>query len=248
MVIRILWEMPTMSSHPYAALVLIGPPAMGKGTAATFLSERYNVPIVTPGNIYARIREEDSEQGQQVRDALKDGGLCPDWMTNALVAHAVLGGVRRAILDGYPRSLAQLEYLQNNYDVGGYLHIESDYNRGVEASESRRQCPVCDRVFTLRVPESACACTSPSEWKVRWDDTPDLYQKRWNTYQEQSAPVVERISSLVNYFRVDLLAEGWPAFERLLETRFTTIFAKDRLHHGPHWHEGVWEDSNLIFP
>lgn len=219
-------RMAILKTKPYACIVLIGPPAMGKGTAGLYLSERYGAPVVTPGNVYSRLREEDSDLGNQVRTALKDGGLCPDWMTNDLVARSVseVGGA--AILDGYPRSLAQLDYLQAHYDVGGYLHIESAYELGLEASASRRQCPQCARVFTTRVPETACGCTLPEHWKVRWDDTPALYRKRFDTYNAQSLPVVDRIKGLENYLRVDLLAEGWPTFEHLLETQFTSFFER----------------------
>ncbi len=53
---------------------LLGPPASGKGTIGSFLSHKYLKTIITPGDIYRRLREEDSELGHLVKDALKEGG------------------------------------------------------------------------------------------------------------------------------------------------------------------------------
>ena len=67
------------------SVVFLGPPASGKGTTASYLENQYNIKSVSPGNIFKKIRNENSELSKLVIESTKDGGLCPDWLTNEIV-------------------------------------------------------------------------------------------------------------------------------------------------------------------
>ena len=144
-------------------VVLIGPPASGKGTIAEALHEKFLWNIVTPGDIYRRLREEDSEIGAVVRDALEKYHHCPDELTNRIVHEMVqeqlsighaLGISNRFVLDGYPRSLEQLVYMDQNYDVAAFLHIDAPFELLLDASINRRYCKGCNKVFSAKNPPS----------------------------------------------------------------------------------------------
>lgn len=207
----------------------LGPPSSGKGTAAKLISKEFGFPIITPGDIYKVLREEDSETGRLVKESLKDGGYCPDYLTNQIMlteSQRLAGeGARGVLMDGYPRSLVQLEFLRENWDVGLYLHTESPYKVLEKFVINRVECPDCGRVQSLIKPEGLCACQRISGWKQRWDDTALLFPKRYDTYQALTFPVIEKVCSLPEYTRYDFLMDesAWPQMEervkKLLENR-----------------------------
>ena len=216
-----------------AAVILIGPPAGGKGTTAGALSTYYGFPIISPGNIYKRIREEDSELGRLVKDALKDGGICPNDLTNRIVSEEAArldpegNGV---ILDGYPRSTEQLDYLMANFNIGAWVHIESNFDVMLKAAVNRRNCKTCGVVFSVEDPmrvlgkecprpprnpniiamdcTTPCARESGDYWEQRWDDTEEMFTKRYSTQIGLLPPILERVEGLANYFRFDILGAG----------------------------------------
>jgi len=63
------------------SVVFLGPPASGKGTTASFLEKEFNIKPLSPGNIFKKIRNENSELSTLVIESTKDGGLCPHWLT-----------------------------------------------------------------------------------------------------------------------------------------------------------------------
>jgi adenylate kinase family enzyme len=142
-------------------VVLMGPPASGKGTIADVFQEQFQWKIITPGGIYRKLREEDSEIGAIVRETLEKYHHCPDHLTNHIIREAVqdhlntdcvLGVPARFVFDGYPRSLEQLSYLDQNYDVAAFLHIDAPLERLLDASIHRRYCKGCGKVFSAKNP------------------------------------------------------------------------------------------------
>jgi adenylate kinase family enzyme len=142
-------------------VVLMGPPASGKGTIAGLLQERYRWSIITPGDIYRKLREEDSEIGAIVRETLEKYHHCPDDLTNRIVHESAqqvlditnaLESKVRFVLDGYPRSFEQLDYLDQHYDVAAFLHIDAPFDLLLEASINRRYCKGCGKVFSAKNP------------------------------------------------------------------------------------------------
>jgi adenylate kinase family enzyme len=143
------------------AVVLLGPPASGKGTIATKLKDHYGWHVITPGDIYRKLREEDSELGLLVRETLEKYHHCPDDLTNKIVMDAALthSSVTSAldvtshmVIDGYPRSFEQLEFLDAKYNVRAYVHIDASLGALLNASVNRRYCRGCQRVFSAKNP------------------------------------------------------------------------------------------------
>ena len=115
------------------SVVFLGPPASGKGTTASFLDEKFGFKPVSPGNIFKKIRTDKSELSNLVIEATKNGGLCPDWLTNKIVKEEsekiILMGAKSITLDGYPRTLEQLEFLNCNFDVKLFVYATSNLNK-----------------------------------------------------------------------------------------------------------------------
>ena len=96
-------------------LLIVGPPGAGKGTQAARISERFGIPTISTGDIFRKNIADETDLGKQVKAIVDAGDYVPDSLTNALVSDRLneadaAGGF---LLDGYPRTTDQVEYLAN---------------------------------------------------------------------------------------------------------------------------------------
>lgn len=200
------------------AVVFIGPPGSGKGTTASRLQEDFKIKSLSPGEIFKNIRSQENELANLVIESTKDGGLCPDWLTNKIVEHEskkiIENGYTSISLDGYPRTIEQLEYLNTHFDVKLFVHANSDYNTLEKMITNRRNCKTCKKVFSKNLSFSCgeqdklyCAANSEANWEIRWDDNPELFQKRYTVYEKQTLPIIEKVCNLKNYMKLNLFDE-----------------------------------------
>lgn len=191
-------------------IVFLGPPASGKGTAANYLEKKHNIKSISPGFIFKKIRNDNSELAELVKESVKDGGLCPSWLTNKLVQqetnNLLMQGYHTISLDGFPRTLEQLEFLNNNYNVLLFVHSNTNWNIMKKLVTQRRNCKVCNSVFSTNNSyfENEC-CKLEDNWEKRWDDTPEMFAKRYKVYKQETFPIIEKIKKLENYIKVDLI-------------------------------------------
>ncbi len=95
-------------------LLIVGPPGAGKGTQAKRIASEYGIPDVSTGDIFRQNIKDRTELGQQVQALVDAGNYVPDELTNRLVTARLQEEDARAgfLLDGYPRTLAQVAYLE----------------------------------------------------------------------------------------------------------------------------------------
>jgi adenylate kinase family enzyme len=181
------------------AFCLLGPPASGKGTIGAALQKKFDYPSIIPGDIYRRIREEQTELGEMVRDALKDGGYCPDWLTNKIMIEEGSKMNKPFILDGYPRTESQFQHLIENFEVSYYLHFDAPFEQLIKAATNRIQCNKCMKVWSKLLSLDECCECKNKEWKERFDDSAEMYPKRYETYNLLTQPIISMVEKLPNY-------------------------------------------------
>ncbi len=176
-------------------IVLIGPPASGKGTVAQRLSKELNIPKVVTGELLRREAKKDTDLGREIRELLKTGQILPMELVNAVLFKELMK-LDSWILDGYPRSLEQKEALDNNKATKPDIVIFIDVSK--ETSEKRilfrRQCPRCGKVYNLitNPPKHDELCDECNvKLIVREDDKKEVLEKRWEEYKKKTFPVVE---------------------------------------------------------
>lgn len=191
-------------------LVFLGPPASGKGTAASYFERVYNIKSISPGFIFKKIRNENSELADLVKESVKDGGLCPTWLTNKLVLqeanNLAMQGYSCLSLDGFPRTIEQLDFLKNNFNVLLYIHSDTNWNTLLKLVVRRRSCKICNTVFSTNNPnlDNLC-CKDEINWERRWDDTSDMFIKRYRVYKDETFPIIDEIKLSDKYLKVDLI-------------------------------------------
>ncbi len=179
----------------------MGPPGAGKGTQAKAVAETYGVTHVSSGDIFRAEIAGDTDLGVQIKSYLDSGALVPDEIT----VKAVVGRLRAEdcadgwLLDGFPRTEAQAEALDEALEAAGaklsaVVYLEVDHEIIVRRMAGRRVCPKCGRSYHVEhIPpkvEGTCdACGA--RLITRDDDKPETVRQRLATYQEATTPLIE---------------------------------------------------------
>jgi len=181
-------------------IVLLGPPGSGKGTQASALQKRRGIPHIASGDILRANVRDDTQLGRQARPSMDRGDLVPDALILDMMAQRLSqpDAGDGYILDGFPRTVAQAEALEQRLEQIGreldaviYLSVpEAEILRRLSG---RRTCPACNAVYHVDTmpPQRAGVCDAcGAELVQRQDEKPDVIRKRLEVYTEQTQPLL----------------------------------------------------------
>src|SRR5512132_1062773 len=180
-------------------LILLGPPGAGKGTQAKLLASEYAIPHISTGDMFRDHKARGTEIGKQIQAIMDGGGLVTDDITNAMVKER-LGRpdvAKGFILDGYPRTTAQAQYLETLLGAMGrridrVISYEVAEELVVERISGRRSCPKCGAVYHVSAnpPRQTGFCDRDQASLVqRDDDKPENVKKRLQEYADKTWPL-----------------------------------------------------------
>jgi len=182
------------------AVIMFGPPGSGKGTISKFLTGKLGLPHISTGDIFRENVKNGTPLGKEVKAVLDAGGLVSDELTNRIVADRLSRPdcEKGFILDGYPRTIDQAEFLMARLQAEGVrpvvVSVETDYNVIVKRLTARRSCPKCGAVYNLNgmPPKVEGVCdVCGAKLIIRDDDREDVIRQRFAAYEKQTAPLVE---------------------------------------------------------
>lgn len=181
-------------------LILFGPPGAGKGTQGALLAERLGIPRIATGDLLREALRQGTPLGQQARAYMDAGDLVPDDVILGMVREALDSEAARrgAIFDGFPRTLAQAEALDDllramGRDVDAVLVLEVPDDVIVKRLSGRRTCSRCSAVYNIYFdpPRTADACDRCGGVLVaRPDDNEETVRRRLEVFREQTEPVL----------------------------------------------------------
>ena len=185
-------------------IVLLGPPGVGKGTQAKILSKRSGLVHISSGDIFRENLKNETELGKLAQTYMSKGELVPDDLTIAMIKER-LGRPdckNGAILDGFPRTPAQAEALENmlhefngHVDLVPFITAEEDVL--VDRLSARWTCRARGHIFNAKFnpeKERGKCDFDGSELYQRDDDRADTVKRRIDVYLEQTSP-------LISYYR-----------------------------------------------
>lgn len=194
-------------------IVLLGPPASGKGTAAQMLSARLNIPHVSTGQMFRDAIRKGGSLSEVIRSFIDKGQLVPDELTVQIVRlwldeHGPDCGF---IFDGFPRTVEQavaFDRLLAERDLPLTLIVMMEVNTEIirRRIEGRLSCEKCGRLYhaTNMLPKVAGRCDNCGGALIRRvDDTEATLQERLRWYETLTIPVVKRYESSPLFHRVD---------------------------------------------
>ncbi|MDR0483250.1 MAG: adenylate kinase [Cellulomonadaceae bacterium] len=152
----------------------MGPQGSGKGTQAKLLADRYGIPAISTGDIFRANIAGDTELGRRAKTYIEAGELVPDEVTTSMVRDRVAEDdtTEGFLLDGYPRTRAQVDALEAILqDLGKPLDavIALSVNRNVLVERIKRRAGI----------------------EGRSDDTPEALDRRLAIYAQETAPLLD---------------------------------------------------------
>lgn len=182
-------------------LILLGAPGAGKGTQAEYIKAALGVPVISTGNLLREAIVQGTPLGQQAKSYMDGGHLVPDELIIGLVKEKLHTPEceHGAIFDGFPRTVAQAETLDNMAGVDVALSIEVPDEAIVHRMAGRRTCPKCHATYHIEgnppKVEGICdKCGTPLG--IRHDDDPAVVLQRLEVYHAQTEPVKEHYAAL----------------------------------------------------
>lgn len=197
-------------------LILLGAPGSGKGTQAKFITEKYNIPQISTGDLLRNAVKDQTEVGKKAKVFMDEGKLVPDKLVLELLEARLAEPDCEAgfILDGYPRNIAQATDLERITEIDLVINIEVDFNLLVERITGRRTCKTCGAIYHIiySPPKRKALCNNCSgELYQRDDDTEETVKKRLKTYETQTKPLIEyflkkgKLRTLVSDSTIDMM-------------------------------------------
>ncbi len=179
-------------------LVVLGKQGAGKGTQCKRLAETYSIPHVSTGDILRAAVKADSALGREVAAVLEAGALVSDDLVIKLVEARFEepDAARGALLDGFPRTLAQAEALERILGDDGVklcVDLEVPIELVTARLSSRRVCQECGSIYRdTDISAISGTCEKCGGDVIqRADDQPDAIHKRLETYERDTAPLLE---------------------------------------------------------
>ena len=184
--------------------IFIGPPGSGKGTQTKMLSKELNLPHIDTGSLLRAEIASNSEEGKLAASFINKGNLVPAELVSKIIENRLMQSDCNSgfILDGYPRSKEQayaLDEILKKIDSNKTASLQVFYfkvseEKLIERLVNRRTCSKCGAILNLKTmnlkDETKCNLCG-GELTQRADDTEEIAKKRFKTYFEETAPLIE---------------------------------------------------------
>ena len=195
-------------------ILLLGAPGVGKGTQAKELVKLWGIPQISTGDLLRANVAQGTQLGRVAKEIMGRGELVPDSLVNEMVAVRLLepDTVRGYILDGFPRTLGQANWLDGRLAAQVEslpvvaVSIQVNYNQLLRRITGRRNCPVCQTIYNvfMNPPKKDGFCDIEGAALVqRADDTEEVFKERMRAYAALTAPVVDHYRELGRFAEVD---------------------------------------------
>ncbi|AFD00101.1 Adenylate kinase [Methanocella conradii HZ254] len=182
-------------------IVLFGPPGAGKGTQAKYISEEFNVPHISTGDILRENVREGTALGKKAKAYMDKGELVPDAILIDIVKDRLQKPDTKKgfLLDGFPRTLRQAEALDAilddiNKSIDVVVNVDVGDNEIIRRLSGRRTCRSCQATYHVRAnpPKVPGICDQcGGELYQRADDTEAAIKHRIEVYKKQTQPLIE---------------------------------------------------------
>lgn len=185
-------------------ILLLGAPGAGKGTQSARLTEAYGIAHITTGDVLRENRDMETAYGTP-REYMEAGELVPDPVVNEIVKAAV-EEADGFVLDGYPRNLEQVSYLEETTSLDVVLYLDVGEEELVSRLTGRRVCEECGKNYHVEYdpPADSGVCDACGGAVIqRDDDAPETVKERIRVFKENTEPVIEYYDEQGSLVRID---------------------------------------------
>ena len=184
-------------------MLLLGPPGSGKGTQATALKGRWDLPHLSSGDLLRAHVKEETALGRQAKPFMERGELVPDALIIEMMAERLSqpDAARGYVLDGVPRTVAQAEALdarlaELKQELDAVISLNVPEAEILRRLSGRLTCsnPSCNAIYQVDTmpPKQAGVCDKCGSALIqRADEEPAVIQRRLAVYAQQTAPLLD---------------------------------------------------------
>jgi adenylate kinase len=207
-------------------VVMLGAPGAGKGTQAKKISEKFNIPHVSTGDILRREIKNETELGLKAESFVESGKLVSDELVIEIIKNFIQGDSAENgfLMDGFPRNLAQAKKFAEMLGKIG-LKLDLVINIVVDSSEiinrlgMRRTCRECQKITSMADSNDGIGCPEcGGELFIRKDDEEKVISHRLEVYEKETRPLVEYYSKGGILANIDGLGTEEEVTERILRS------------------------------
>lgn len=208
-------------------IIFIAPPAAGKGTQSDLLVKKYGYSHISTGDLLRSEVASGSELGNSLKDIMASGSLVSDEIVTTLLKNKLSTLDGAFILDGYPRTLEQAKTLSNLAKELGIvldtvLYLDMDSVTAMKRAVGRITCPSCKRgynkYFDEVKPKLENICDDCNiQLESRSDDTEETFKTRFNSYIENTEPLLKYYKDLGILYMIDNSGTPQSTFEKIEE-------------------------------
>jgi adenylate kinase len=177
-------------------LILFGAPGAGKGTIGELLEEKFNILSFSTGQLLREREKKEDEFALKLKQIMEKGMLVSDDIINHIILEKIKDKTGY-ILDGYPRTVSQAEFLiKNNIQIHHVIYLKISEDEIINRITNRRVCPKCGEIYHIitKKPQKKGFCDHDNEKLIlREDDTKETVKKRYQTYLLKTLPVLDRL-------------------------------------------------------
>ena len=179
-------------------IIFIAPPAAGKGTQSNLLKDKYGYVHISTGDMLREIVSSDSELGKVVKNIIDKGNLVSDDLIFKLLKSKLISIKGKPfILDGFPRTLNQALFLDNDLKIDNYIVIYLDLSKedAIKRIDGRLTCS-CGKSYNLNdinlKPKIIGICDNCSNVLVkRNDDNLEAFKIRFDVFLNNNKPLID---------------------------------------------------------
>lgn len=174
-------------------IILLGAPGAGKGTQATYIVSKYNLPHISTGDIFRSNIKARTAIGLIAKSFIDKGQLVPDDVTLEIVKNRIGESDCKNgyLLDGFPRTVFQAEEFSKIADVDYVIDIEIPFERLLHRLTGRRVCEKCNASYHVDFLNGKTVCECGGALIHRDDDTEETVSKRIKVYTNQTQPLID---------------------------------------------------------
>lgn len=189
-------------------IILLGPPGVGKGTVATKLSKKLNLPHIATGDMLRENVANKTRLGLKAKDYMNKGLLVPDELVIEMMKERLKSkdAKKGFVLDGFPRTINQADEVAKAIKISKVINLRAPDEIIVKRLSRRRVCEKCGFNYHLDFirpnREGYCDKCSGNLYQ-REDDKPEAVKQRLKVYREQTEPLIEYYKDKEVLFDVD---------------------------------------------
>lgn len=197
-------------------IILIAPPAAGKGTQSKLLSSKYQIPHISTGDLLRSASLKNDEMGNLIKHILETGQLVSDDIVIKLLSDTIVGEECKNgyILDGFPRTVNQAkEYVkllaELNFPLGDVIYLDIPKEVVKKRIVGRLSCSKCKAVYNnyidaLKSKQEGLCDVCSSNLVKRSDDNEQTFNDRYDVFMEYTYPLLEFFKDNLKIVKGDL--------------------------------------------